>query len=399
VKPLAPLVHVWSRYVPDRGLDAHGHFLQAAPETPGVLVDPVPFNEGDAAQAEALGGVAGVVVTRPDARRLAEAGRCRDVFGCPLFVPAGMPGAGETRAHQPLLPGTALPGGLLVAAPPEAAGPPPGWPLVVPLFHPPSGSALAGGAVTGAPAGRLSLDLPPDSAPAAAAGAARGLRSLLAFWLRRVLTGAGEPVLRDADGALQELVYRHDPAASILRRDELVWQPLRGQGNRFLRRSAECSRPLALRTLDFELTAVPPGRQNTLLHRHDGVEEAFLVVEGEGELLTEAGAFPIRAGDVLGFPPRYPVAHAVRNTGDAELRFFAFGALAEPADAVGLCEYPESNKQFQFVPGRPRRFYLPEEQDVDYWAGERVDEPGPDPARAARRVASGPVGGGRPPRP
>jgi uncharacterized cupin superfamily protein len=231
--------------------------------------------------------------------------------------------------------------------------------------------------VTGAPAGQLSLDPPPDAAPGAAA-AARGLRSLLAFRLDRVLTGAGEPVLRDADRALQELVYRADPAASILHRDELVWQPLRGQGSRFLRRSAECSRPLALRVLDFELTAVPPGKQNTLLHRHDGVEEAFLVVEGEGELLTEAGAFPIGAGDVLGFPPRYPVAHAVRNTGSAELRYFAFAAVADAADVVGLCEYPESNKQLQFVPTRSRLFFLPDEQHVDYWAGERLDAPAPD---------------------
>ena len=88
---------------------------------------------------------------------------------------------------------------------------------------------------------------------------------------------------------------------------------------------------------------------------------------------TEAGAFPIGAGDVLGFPPRYPVAHAVRNTGSADLCFFAFGAQAEPVDAVGLAEYPESNKQFQFVPGRFRRFFLPDEQNVDYWAGERLD--------------------------
>ncbi len=36
--------------------------------------------------------------------------------------------------------------------------------------------------------------------------------------------------------------------------------------------------------------------------------------------------------------------------------------------------YPESGKQFQWVPGKFRRFYLPERLNVDYWEGERLDE-------------------------
>ena len=124
--------------------------------------------------------------------------------------------------------------------------------------------------------------------------------------------------------------------------------------------------------LDFEVTVVPPGRENTLLHRHDGLEEAFVVLQGEGVLVTEGGAFPIRTGDVLGFPPRYQVAHAFRNTGAGDLRLLALGAFAEPAEAVGLAEYPESGKQFQWVPGKFRRFYLPQEVNVDYWEGERI---------------------------
>jgi uncharacterized cupin superfamily protein len=191
--------------------------------------------------------------------------------------------------------------------------------------------------------------------------------------VRRVLVAQGEAILRDAERALQDLVYRHDPAAFLLRPDELAWQAPRTKGSRFSRRSAECSRLLGLKALDFEVTTVPPGKQNTLLHRHDGVEEAFVVLDGEGEVQTEGGVFPVRTGDILGFPPRYQVAHAIRNTGERVLRFLSFGAWTEPAEAVGLAEYPESGKQLQWAPGKYRLLYLPENLRVDYWEGERLD--------------------------
>ena len=49
-------------------------------------------------------------------------------------------------------------------------------------------------------------------------------------------------------------------------------------------------------------------------HLH-AAEEVILVLEGEGECLTEAGAEPYRAGDVLILPAR--VKHSLRNTGEA----------------------------------------------------------------------------------
>ncbi len=390
MRQMATHVYAWSQYQPERRLDAHGHFAQDAPGTGGVLIDPVAFTDGDEAHVRELGGVAAVVLTRPE--RAGAAVSCRDAFGCPVLVPRGLAAPQELEGLEPFAPGASLPGGLrTVAAPEGPAAAPAGWPTVVAFYHGPSGTGILGGAVAGAPAGALSVtagDVAGDVAGGLAgaggaedvgdpASSARGLRALLGLWLRppgRVLVPEGEPVLRDGERALQDLVYRHDPAACLLRPAELVWQAPWGTGERFGRHSAECSRVLGLRVLDFEVTAVPPGKQSTLLHRHDGLEEAFVVLAGAGELVTEHGAFPVRAGDVLGFPPRYQVAHAFRNTGAGELRLLSLGAFAEPAEAVALAEYPESGKQFQWVPGKFRRFYLPERLNVDYWEGERLDE-------------------------
>jgi uncharacterized cupin superfamily protein len=331
-----------------------------------VLVDPVPFYDGDAAQIADLGGVAAVVVTLPD--RAEAALRCRDEVGCPVLAVPGLPGLGDAQA-QPLTTGSSLPAGLAAVALPAEA--PPREADVAALFHAPSGSVLVSGAVAGVPAGALTLQGADD---AQAAQVARRLRAVLAHPIRRVLVADGEPLLRDAEGAVQELVFKHDPAAFLLHADELVWQAPRGMGTRFLRRSGECSRLLGLRTLDFEVTVVPPGKQSTLMHSHAGYEELFVILEGEGEVQTERGTFPIRAGDALGFPARNHPAHGIRNTGSRDLRMLSFGADPPPDEAAGIAEYPEANKLSAWLgPGKLRRFYLPDRLDVDYWEGERLE--------------------------
>jgi uncharacterized cupin superfamily protein len=172
--------------------------------------------------------------------------------------------------------------------------------------------------------------------------------------------------------ALQDLVYRHDPAAFLLRPEEAHWSAPRGAGRRYRLRSAEGSRLLGLTAIDFEWSAVAPGCENYPLHRHDGVEEVFVVLEGEGELRTERGTVPIRAGDVLGFPPRHQVAHAIRNTGPGELRFLAVGSPG--AERLDMTDYPESGQHSETAAfGKRRRFFLPDRVQVGYWEGVATD--------------------------
>ena len=115
------------------------------------------------------------------------------------------------------------------------------------------------------------------------------------------------------------------------------------------------------------MSVVPPGCENFPLHRHDGSEELYVILEGEGEVRTEQGAFPFGTGDVLGFPPRYQIAHALRNTGAGDLRFLSFAA---PAERLGMNDYPEFGQRSETTSyGKRHRFFLPQRVDVGYWEG------------------------------
>ena len=68
--------------------------------------------------------------------------------------------------------------------------------------------------------------------------------------------------------------------------------------------------------------AVPPGKR---LGKHvDAREETQFILGGEGELLRDGGATPIRAGDL--FVLKEGESHDLRNTGDGDLRVVAFFA-------------------------------------------------------------------------
>ena len=388
MKQVSPRWYEWSRYAPALRLDEHGHFLAGTGGEPGVVIDPVPFQEGDEAQIRELGGAQAVVLTGP--ARAREADRCAQLLGCGVVTAYG---AGKM----------ALPGGLLAVSLPSSAqdddgatGPAASGVPEAALYHKETRTALVGARVVGDPTGALSLnlkgarraptgDVPPivaagdassaretDSLPACTA---RALRQLMGYGrVETVVVGAGASVGCEAGRALQDLVFRHDPLAMVLRPDELRWTPAEGMrllGARYGSRYAECARPLGLRVLDFELVEVPPGRQGGQRHRHDAQEELFVVLEGAGELVTEHAAIPVRAGDVVGFAPRYQIAHAFRNTGEQVLRYLAFGAFAETLEMV---DYVESGVRAEFARfGKRYRFRLPEERDIQYWEGVPTD--------------------------
>ena len=279
------------------------------------------------------------------------------------------------------------------------------------LVHEATRTTLSGELVVGGPGGALQLEAPADADVAAIAEAgapalARALRGVLARYVRRVLVARGTSVLQNGDRALHDLVYRHDPAAFLLRRAELRWDPplagaLWSLGNRFAARFAECAGPLGLKTLEFDIAEVPPGKQSGQLHRHDGEEECFIILSGKGEVLTSVAALnglqptlptqalAIEAGEVLGpplpppnalrsryagarlFPPRYQVAHAFRNTGAEPLRYLAFGA---PAETLDMVDYLETGVRMERTPyGKRARFTLPEERAIPYWDHVRTE--------------------------
>lgn len=369
MKQITQQIYAWSQYDPRRRLDRNGHFLQADAGRPGVLIDPVPLQPGDREQIMAFGGVDAVLLCQGD--RAAESAWCHELFGCPIWVPEVQAGAAQ-NALRAAPPGARpfgerddLPGEL-VAMPVSGSG----SRGERAFYHPASASLFVGEAVVGSPAGQLSLFAAEQSEQAHQV-AVRGLRALLALPAERLLVGAGYPLLREPAAALQDLIYRHDPAAFLLRPAELSWGLARLVGSKYHFRAAECSRLLGLRAIDFDLKEVASGRQAVPLHRHDAEEEVFVIISGSGEVLTERGSFAVAAGDVLGFPPRYQIAHAIRNTGEPPLRYLAFSAAAEEVEMV---DYPTSGARLERAGyGKRRRFFLPERLDVPYFENEPVD--------------------------
>jgi mannose-6-phosphate isomerase-like protein (cupin superfamily) len=71
---------------------------------------------------------------------------------------------------------------------------------------------------------------------------------------------------------------------------------------------------------------LPPGASEGL-HRHEGVEEVYYVIDGEGETRVADETAPILIGDAV--PIRLDEVHSFRNTGDRDLEFMIIGIAAQ----------------------------------------------------------------------
>ena len=124
---------------------------------------------------------------------------------------------------------------------------------------------------------------------------------------------------------------------------------------------------------------VPPGRTAFPAHYHCANEEAIFVLEGEGTARIGKDSVAIRAGDYITFPPGPDFAHQLVNSGTTPLRYLALSTM----NAVEVVGYPDSGKigAIARVPGKAWsdkpwiRAVVPENAAVDYYDGEKVDEP------------------------
>ncbi len=90
-----------------------------------------------------------------------------------------------------------------------------------------------------------------------------------------------------------------------------------------------------------DLYEIPPGKANWPLHYHTCNEEAFYIMAGHGEVVTESGVLKVRAGDILRFPAGEKGVHQLKNTSEREtLKYLDFGTTNLP-DVVFM---PADNK-------------------------------------------------------
>jgi uncharacterized cupin superfamily protein len=97
-----------------------------------------------------------------------------------------------------------------------------------------------------------------------------------------------------------------------------------------------------------------PGQSGPDYHFELTREEWLFVVAGELTLRTPVGERVLREGDVLAFTPGPDGAHALRNDGDAPVRF-AMPSTKEQSRAV---VYPDDGRVFVGGPGFERMLEL-----------------------------------------
>jgi uncharacterized cupin superfamily protein len=97
-------------------------------------------------------------------------------------------------------------------------------------------------------------------------------------------------------------------------------------------------------------------------------EEHIIAMEGEATLRLGEDRYKIKAGDYVGFPAGQRAGHCLINESDAPFRFIIIGDH-QPNE---VCIYPDSNKVLvRAYDGVMLRYT----ENLDYWDGERADEP------------------------
>ncbi len=84
------------------------------------------------------------------------------------------------------------------------------------------------------------------------------------------------------------------------------------------------SAPTGLQHLGMHLVRLPPGRDSTTYHYHDGEEEFLYVLSGRGIAEIGATTQEIGPGDFMGFP-RGSAAHLLSNPFDSDLVYLMGG--------------------------------------------------------------------------
>lgn len=145
-----------------------------------------------------------------------------------------------------------------------------------------------------------------------------------------------------------------DPRTANL--DDVEWEafgraPFGGERRRLSRRVGAVG-------LGYSLYRVSPGRQAFPFHFHHVNEEFFYLRRGYGQLRTVDGTRDVGPGDAFLCRAEIGGAHALLNTGDAPLEYFALSTMIDPE----VLEYPDTGETHVMVGsppgGDPRRRIL-----------------------------------------
>lgn len=127
--------------------------------------------------------------------------------------------------------------------------------------------------------------------------------------------------------------------------------------------------------LGYGLVVLPPGKRGWPAHNHRVNEEAFFILDGEGEVRIGKDVYPVRKGDFIAHPPGgAETAHQLRNTSATnDLKYLAISTRETPE----IVDYPDSGKVGVSLSrpspdGKPQRWWhlSSSTQTLTYWDGE-----------------------------
>lgn len=73
---------------------------------------------------------------------------------------------------------------------------------------------------------------------------------------------------------------------------------------------------LGLTSMEISVNRWPPGTEPERSHRHYNNEEIYIILQGEGEIIVEDQAIPVKEGSVVRIPPHSARRHRNNSNGD-----------------------------------------------------------------------------------
>jgi uncharacterized cupin superfamily protein len=143
----------------------------------------------------------------------------------------------------------------------------------------------------------------------------------------------------------------------------------------FRARLGDVAGRIGAQKLGYGIVVLPPGKRAWPAHNHRINEEAFFILEGQGEVRIGKETYPVRKGDFIAHPPGgTDTAHQIRNTSPtADLKYVAISTRESPE----IVDYPDSNKVGVALvrtgpDGKPQRWWqlVRGDRTATYWDGE-----------------------------
>ena len=132
-----------------------------------------------------------------------------------------------------------------------------------------------------------------------------------------------------------------------------------------LTRAARVGKAIGATRIGMSIYELPTGQAICPYHFEWTDEEWLIVVAGTPTLRTPAGERVLEPGDTVCFPEGPDGAHLVRNDAEGVARV----ALLSTKNAVGIAEYPDSDKVGIWAGGT--HYMLRRSDHLEYWDGER----------------------------